>query len=339
MRPLVTFALVVVLNGVVHAQVSDQPNTPFKLASFDPGGGRHVGLLLDGRLLDVEQANAYLIREAGLAPEQMPADMRSLIEAYDRLSPRLYQIANYLSGKIEGLPFAYDVSTVSLEAPIKYPWNLVAAAVNYRAHAEEMGGARRVDPDRDAPYLFAKSPRSSIADPGAPYVIPPGRDEIDWEGELAVVIGKPAKRVTLDEAMSHVFGFTIMYDVSDREPQHRETPAYDVDWFSQKSRDGAAPMGPYIVPKEFLPNYGKLHITTRVNDRVVQDSDTSYMIYGVEHLVRYVTSIMTLYPGDVISTGTPNGVGAARNPPEFLSHGDVVSIDIEGIGTLVTPIE
>lgn len=331
-------AVLILSGAVASAQVSDSPETPFKLATFDSGGKTRIGMLLDGRLLELHAANLYLVRKAGVRRLELPDDMRALIEDYDRVRPRLYQIANYLSGHTAGLDFALAPQAVTLRAPIRWPWNLLAAAVNYRAHAREMGGERKVDPDRDAPYLFAKSPRSSIADPGVPYVIPPGRDEIDWEGELAVVMGSKATRVDLDHAMDHVFGFTIMYDVSDRAPPYRQTPAYDVDWFSGKSRDGAAPMGPYLVPKEFLPGYGSLHITTRINDRVVQDSNTGYMIYDPAHLIRYITSVMTLYPGDVISTGTPNGVGAARKPPEFLHHGDVVRISIEGIGTLTTPI-
>jgi 2-keto-4-pentenoate hydratase/2-oxohepta-3-ene-1,7-dioic acid hydratase in catechol pathway len=338
MKRFLTLALLIAFCGSAAAQISDAPDTPFKLASFEAGGETRVGLLLGERLLDVGGANAYLIRDQGLAAVDMPVSMIPLIEQYDRVRPRLYQIANYFSSKSEPHPFAYAVSDVALKAPLKYPWNLVAAAVNYRAHAAEMGSARAVDPDRDAPYMFAKSPRSSIADPGTPYVIPPGRDKIDWEGELAVVMAKPATRLTLDNAMDYVFGFTIMYDVSDRAPPFRQTQAYNVDWFSGKSRDGAAPMGPYIVPKEFLPNYKQLRITTHINDRVVQDSDTSYMIYDVEHLIRFVTSIMTLYPGDVISTGTPDGVGAGRKPPEFLKAGDTVTIDVEGVGRLSTPI-
>lgn len=334
----VLFAVFIFAGSVAVAQVSGSPDTPFKLASFEANGVTRPGMLLDGRLLDLGSANDYLVDSAGVERIAMPADMRTLIEDYDRVRSRLYQIANHLSGRTAGLSFAYVPGDVTFRAPIRYPWNLLAAAVNYRAHAEEMGGKRAVDPDRDAPYLFAKSGRSSVADPGVPYVIPPGRDKIDWEGELAVVMGRKATRVSLDEAMDYVFGFTIMYDVSDRAAQYRKTQAYDVDWFSGKSRDGAAPMGPYIVPREFMPGYKNLDITTRVNDRVVQDSNTRYMIYDPEHLIRYVTSIMTLYPGDVISTGTPDGVGAGRKPPEFLHPGDVVRISIEGIGTLATPI-
>jgi 2-keto-4-pentenoate hydratase/2-oxohepta-3-ene-1,7-dioic acid hydratase in catechol pathway len=255
------------------------------------------------------------------------------------LKPRLFQIANFLSGKTAGLTFAHDLEEITIKAPIKYPWNLLAAGQNYRAHAAEMGGSTAIDPDVDDPFLFAKSPRSTIIDPGQPYVIPPGRNRIDWEGEFAVVIGRPAKSLTIDNALEHVFGFTIVYDVSDRAAQIPDEGRYERNWFAGKSMDGAAPMGPYIVPKEFLPNYDHLRITTRVNGEVMQDSNTSFLIHDVPRLLRYATRTMTLWPGDVIATGTPEGVGNGRNPPVYLQPGDVVSIEVQGIGTLVTPIE
>jgi 2,4-diketo-3-deoxy-L-fuconate hydrolase len=338
MKKIVLALLCTIAAGLAHAQVSDRADTPFKLASFEANGQLHLGLLVGDRLFDAQAASRYLSREAGLPAIEMPDNMLTLIERYDALRGRLYQIANYFNGRTGTFDFAYTPAQVAIKAPIKYPSNIVAAALNYRRHAEEMGSTRhQVDPDRDVPYLFAKSPRSSIADPGQPYVIPPGRTQIDWEGELAVVMGAEAKNLTLDDVIDHVFGFTILYDISDRETWPRESQPYNIDWFSQKSRDGSAPMGPYVVPKEFLPNFQQLKITTRVNDRVVQDSDTSYQIYDVPHLLRFVTSILTLYPGDVVATGTPEGVGAGRNPQEFLRAGDVVRIEIEGIGTLETP--
>ena len=138
--------------------------------------------------------------------------------------------------------------------------------------------------------------------------------------------------------MDHVFGFTIVFDVSDRAAQMPEDGRYARDWFAGKSMDNAAPMGPWIVPKEFLPGYANLRLTTRVNGELMQDSNTSYLIHDVERLLRYATSIMTLWPGDVIATGTPSGVGNGRRPPVYLKPGDEVAIEIEGIGTLVTPI-
>ena len=131
-----------------------------------------------------------------------------------------------------------------------------------------------------------------------------------------------------------------MYDVSDRGGEGRPLTGMfpGTNWFRGKSRDKAAPFGPYIVPKEFLPDHGAMRIVTKVNGVVKQDGNTQHLIWNEAHMVRYLTSILTLYPGDVISTGTPDGVGAGRKPPEFLKPGDVVTIEIEGIGTLTTPM-
>jgi 2-keto-4-pentenoate hydratase/2-oxohepta-3-ene-1,7-dioic acid hydratase in catechol pathway len=330
--------LLLLLGAAANAELSAAADTPFKLATFSADGREQVGMLIDGRLVALGEANAYLVDEAAAPAMELPADMKTLIEEWATTGPRLFQIANFLGGKVGELDFARDPADVSLEAPIKYPWNLLAAGQNYRAHAAEMGGATDIDPDKDNPFFFAKSPRSGIIGPGEPYPIPPGRERIDWEGEFAIVIGKRARYVTLENAMDHVFGFTIVFDVSDRAAQMPEDGRYARDWFAGKSMDNAAPMGPWIVPKEFLPGYANLRLTTRVNGELMQDSNTSYLIHDVERLLRYATSIMTLWPGDVIATGTPSGVGNGRRPPVYLKPGDEVAIEIEGIGTLVTPI-
>jgi 2-keto-4-pentenoate hydratase/2-oxohepta-3-ene-1,7-dioic acid hydratase in catechol pathway len=250
-------------------------------------------------------------------------------------------MANHFASDTESRDFVYGVDAVTIEAPIQYPWNLLAAAANYHSHAAEMDTESNVDPEKDFPYLFAKSPRSCIIATKEPYYIPRGRERIDWEGELAVVMGpRPAYDVSIDDALDYVFGFTIMYDVSDRGGAPRENPMFNgPDWFSGKSRDRGAPMGPFITPIEFLPNHANLSLVTKINDRVVQDGNTKDLIYDSAHLVHYISRILTLYPGDVIATGTPDGVGAGRDPQEFVKPGDVVSITIEGIGTLETPME
>ncbi len=356
-------ALVVAVSAcTTTAQISDAPDTPFKLATFEAGGDPAVGLVLGDQILELSGASDHLATEAGLDAMTLPGEMRALIEAYDTAAPRLYQIANYFQdGADAALPFVHAVDGVTIVAPIKYPWNVLAAAANYKAHAEGMagggedeeddaeeGGRRRggfdpsriaeIDPARDAPVMFAKSPRSGIIGTGEPYYIPPGRERIDWEGEMAIIIGKPAYLVTAEEADDYVFGYSIMYDVSDRGGRTREVAMFPgPNWFDGKSTNRGAPFGPYIVPKEFVPDPANLRITTRVNGEVMQDQTTADLIWPAEHLIAYTTSILTLYPGDVIATGTPSGTGAERG--EFLKAGDVVEIEIEGIGTLTTPIE
>ena len=330
--------------------ISTNPETPFKLATFQADGKTHVGLVLGARILDIEAAHTAVVQELGLrGTPAMPHDMRTLIEDYERIAPHLYRIANRFKDANADQPsFAFRTDRVAMLAPIKYPYNILAIAANYKLHAGEMfppgspqqKAALEADQDKEDPVFFAKSPRSCIIDPDEPYLMPPGRN-IDWEGELAIVIGKPALNVTEARAHDYVFGYSIMYDVSDRGGQGRPLTGMfpGTNWFRGKSRDKSAPFGPFIVPKEFAPNPPHFHIVTKVNGAVKQDGNTANWIWDEAHMIRYLSSILTLYPGDVISSGTPDGVGAGRKPPEFLKPGDVVTIDIEGIGTLRTPMK
>jgi 2-keto-4-pentenoate hydratase/2-oxohepta-3-ene-1,7-dioic acid hydratase in catechol pathway len=333
-----------------RAAISAKPDTPFKLTTFEAAGRTRVGLVLGARVIDIPGANAALVRDERLQAMPIPTDMRALIEEYSRVSARLYQIANYFrDAKLDGAPYVFDLDKVAIKAPIKYPYNILAAAANYKLHAGEMfppgspqqKAANEADQDKEDPVFFAKSPRSCIIDPGEPYFIPPGRN-IDWEGELAIIIGKPAFRVTEAGAHDYVFGYSIMYDLSDRGGTGRR-PLTGMfagpNWFAGKSGDRSAPFGPFILPKEFAKDHTAFHIVTKVNGVVKQDGNTKNLIWDEAHMIRYLSSILTLYPGDVISSGTPDGVGAGRKPPEFLKPGDVVTIDIEGIGTLTTPMK
>ncbi|MGQ0732204.1 MAG: fumarylacetoacetate hydrolase family protein [Acidobacteriota bacterium] len=368
--------------------ISDRPDHPFKLATIEAGGALRLAMVLGTRVVDIGAANQHVAGQAQLSPVAIPNEMRALIEQYATVSPRLYQIANYFkTNSTAKLPFAWDADQVAYKAPIKYPWNVLAAAANYRAHAEGMGGggaatpasppgagagaqaaagtpsataaggagqpggpagggfnaaaAALVVPDRDAPIMFAKSPRSCIIDPNEPFYIVDGRQRTDYEGELAVIIGpRPAYRIPRERAHDYVFGYSIMNDVSDRGSERlREVSMFaGTNWFDGKSLDGAAPFGPVIVPKEFLPKApGHLKISTRVNGEVLQDATTEQLIWDEAHLIAYLTSRLTLYPGDVISTGTPAGTGAERQ--KFLKPGDVVTIEVEGIGALTTPFK
>jgi 2-keto-4-pentenoate hydratase/2-oxohepta-3-ene-1,7-dioic acid hydratase in catechol pathway len=330
-----------------RAAVSAKPDTPFKLATFEAGGRTRVGLVLGTRMLDIAGASAELTRKAGVPAVRMPATLREVIEQYDRVSPRLYQIANYFKdAALDGAAFAFPADGAAVKAPIKYPYNLLAIAANYKLHAGEMfppgspqqQAAEHADPDREDPVFFAKSPRSCIIDPGDAFFLPPRRN-IDWEGELAIVMGRQAFNVPESKAHDYVFGYSIMYDVSDRGGQGGR-PLTGMfpgpNWFRGKSIDRGAPFGPYILPKEFAPAH--FRIVTKVNGATKQDGDTQNLIWDEAHMVRYLTSILTLYPGDVISSGTPDGVGAGRKPPEVLKPGDVVTITIDGIGTLTTPM-
>jgi 2-keto-4-pentenoate hydratase/2-oxohepta-3-ene-1,7-dioic acid hydratase in catechol pathway len=160
---------------------------------------------------------------------------------------------------------------------------------------------------------------------------------IDWECELTVVVGKTARRVSVDEAREYIFGYTLMNDVSDRED--RPDGRYGSDWLLGKSQDSFAPLGPFVVPAAFVPDPQNLRITFTLNNQLMQDSTTKLMTHSAYELLAYASQIVTLNPGDLLATGTPAGVGTARVPPIYLKEGDRSVCTIEGIGTLSNPVE
>ncbi len=308
--------------------------TPYRLVTFTHEGIDRPGMLVGDRVLDLAAATAHGRAETA---HGSPTDLRGIIEAWSpRVAARLQAMAD--AGLGDG-PGTHACSQVQLRTPLRHPWNLLCIAANYKAHADEMGRDSAVDPDAEEPVFFAKSPRNCIADPGVPFVMPAGRN-IDWEGELALVIGRTAKDVPLETAMDHVFGYLVAFDVSDRGGAGRPTtkmfaPPY---WYRGKSHDGAAPLGPWIVPAAHVPDAGDLRIVTRVNGVVKQDGTTARLVWDLPHIIRSASAVMTLHPGDIILTGTPDGVGQGRTPPEFLAPGDIVEIEIEGIGMITTPM-
>ena len=326
MRILLTLSIMFFASVSYGAVPNDTPDTPFKLSTFEADGTVRLGMVVGDTMLDIRAANAALASAENINTVRIPRDMRTLIERYDRIKSRLYQIANYYNENAKGRSFAFDYDKVTLKAPIKYPYNLMAAAANYQDHSMEMArkfgnpDPKPVDPDKGTPVFFAKSPRSTIIDPGSPFPIPPTNKVWDFENELAVIIGKKAKRLTLENAKDHVFGYSIVFDVSTRDdpnaPEEEEQGGFNfgVSWFEAKSRDNAAPFGPVIVPKEFIGDSANLQIITKVNGVEKQNGNSKDMIHNEERLLRHVTSILTLYPGDVVMTGTPAGVGSARSP-------------------------
>jgi 2,4-didehydro-3-deoxy-L-rhamnonate hydrolase len=220
---------------------------------------------------------------------------------------------------------AVSLGDLSLLAPLPRPGKIVCVGLNYRDHAAETG-----KPVPEEPVLFAKFANSVTAD-GATVVIPPAVTEADWEAELGVVIGATARRVSEREALSHVAGYTCMNDLSARDLQRSGG-----QWTRGKAIDGFLPMGPVLVTADEVPDPQALSITCQLNGEVVQSSSTSQMVFGVAELISVISQTMTLEPGDCIATGTPPGVGMARTPPRFLQSGDVLTVDIERVGSLTT---
>jgi len=218
---------------------------------------------------------------------------------------------------------------VRLGAPFTRPSKIICVGLNYTKHAQESNM-----PLPKEPILFFKS-TTALCGPNDDLIIPRKSVKTDWEVELAVVIGKKASYVEEKESMDYVGGFCLHNDYSEREFQLERNG----QWVKGKSCDTFAPMGPYFVTKDELTNYNNLHMWLKVNGKMMQNNNTDDMIFGVPTLVSYISQFMTLLPGDVISTGTPAGVGYTRRPPVYLQPGDVVEIEIEGIGILRNPVE
>jgi 2-keto-4-pentenoate hydratase/2-oxohepta-3-ene-1,7-dioic acid hydratase in catechol pathway len=219
------------------------------------------------------------------------------------------------------------LSSVLLRAPVPRPGKIVAVGLNYRDHAAE---ARLPVPP--APVIFAKFPTALIGT-GEAIVLPAGHRRIDYEGELAVVVGRRARAIPPAAALGAVFGFTNANDVSDRDFQKT-----DGQWVRAKSCDTFAPLGPSVVTLDEVPDPRALRIELRLNGVTMQASSTGQCVFDVPTLVSFISETITLEPGDVVLTGTPAGVGFARRPPVFLRPGDVVEVEVEGLGTLRNPV-
>jgi 2-keto-4-pentenoate hydratase/2-oxohepta-3-ene-1,7-dioic acid hydratase in catechol pathway len=222
---------------------------------------------------------------------------------------------------------AVALGSVHLLAPVPRPGKVICIGLNYRDHAEETGL-----PLPAVPILFPKFANSVIA-PGAPIVLPPETDEPDYEAELGVVIGRTARRVGEEDALSYVAGYTCMNDVSARDLQNRTS-----QWMLGKAIDTFLPCGPWLVTPDEIPDPQALAIRLRLNGRELQSSNTGQMVFGVAELVASISRTITLDPGDLIATGTPPGVGFTRTPPVWLADGDEVEVEVEGIGTLTNPV-
>ena len=222
-----------------------------------------------------------------------------------------------------GLPLA----SVTLMAPIPRPPKFICVGLNYRDHAIESGMAIPT-----IPVIFAKWPQCVIG-PDEQIVLPKNSSQPDYEAELAFVIGTGGRHIPAEKWKDHVFGYTIVNDVSARDVQLATS-----QWIMGKSFDTFAPMGPYLVTADEIANPDNLHIGLSINGEVLQNSNTRELIFKIPELVAYLSSVFTLEPGDVISTGTPPGVGFARKPPRYLRAGDNVVVTVEGLGELRNPV-
>jgi 2-keto-4-pentenoate hydratase/2-oxohepta-3-ene-1,7-dioic acid hydratase in catechol pathway len=354
---------VLLVGASIASTVLAQAQTvaPFKLGTFQSQSRTFVGIVIgDSVVVDFAAASRAITPASNI---MLPADMKDLIARYDSgLRDRIVQVVRSVNARTGARPpYIYELTALKTMPPIMYPTAMLNVAVNYTEHGAEMaarqGGPasqtpqgsappgtksvpgiweRKPDDTRWNPYMFLKSPTAVIAN-GESIQLPVGRTEIDWECELGVVIGKRGSHVPAAGAKDYIFGYTLENDVSDRGGRGDMRFAGS-DWLIGKSHDTFAPMGPFIVPKEFVPNPQALGITVLLNGKVFQEGTSADMIHDVYEQVEFASNIMTLRPGDVISTGTPPGVGSAKKPPVYFKAGDSLSCTYNGIGTLVNPV-
>ena len=322
---------------------------PFKLGTFMAGSATSIGVVLRDRfVVDLAAANTAMETSKKFPRRAVPADMVGLIADYENgLKGRIYAIVNELvqANALGGTLPAYvrELGAVRTLAPIPRPRMIMNTAVNFYSHIAENAPAEarakaiaERKANRGSPYMFLKAP-SSVIGTGETILIPYGRTELYWEIELATVIGRTARYVAAPRALDHVFGYTVMLDISDRggRPPGGFT---GVDWFVMKGQDTFGPMGPFIAPKEFYGDpMAKLKQTLLVGGDQRQQADASDMIHSVGEVIEYASSLVTLQPGDIIGAGTSGGVGmgtSVRGEQVWLVAGDEITASIDGIGTL-----
>ena len=250
-------------------------------------------------------------------------DVSSFIDDYDEnffYKIGIKKLRSWLNINKEKCPIIDN--NIRIGPPISRPSKIVCVGLNYAKHAAESG--MKIP---DEPVLFFKS-SSAITGPYDPIIIPKNSSKTDWEVELAIVMGKRASYVSKEDALNYIAGYVLHNDVSEREFQIERSG----QWVKGKSCDSFAPIGPFIATADEIENPNNLNLWLKVNGEEMQNSNTSDFIFNIEEVVSYISQFMTLMPGDIISTGTPFGVGLGLNPPKYLKEGDIVELGIEGLG-------
>lgn len=273
-----------------------------------------AGVEHDGRIVDVTALWHDGVHET---------TTRQLLTAGPATVRRVFGQAHEVLDADTAAPEVFQVASIELGPPVPDPDKIICIGVNYADHAAEA----KIAPT-EVPVLFAKF-RNALTGPSSAILLPRVSREIDYEGELAVVIGQRCKEVPASEALDYVAGYSVFNDVSARDLQMQTS-----QWVAGKALDTFAPMGPGIIPTSEIPDPQTLQLRTRVNGVTLQDASTAQMIFPVTELIAFISSIMTLEPGDIIATGTPSGVGFKRTPPIYLKAGDIVEVEIERVGRI-----
>jgi len=327
---------------------------PFKVGTFAINDIPTVGLVVrdDQLVIDLAAANRAMELIPQYSKLSMPENMLGLIEQYEYgLKYRIYEVVNWLVEENQlsssNQPsYVHPVNSVDIMAPIQYPSKIMNAAVNFYTHACEgcnddqlATRTRERQENRGVPYLFLKPTRGVVIGDGDDIIMPYGRDRIEWEVEMAIVFGRTGKYISSTRAYDHVFGYMVAMDISDRGGRPPGGYGSGSDWFVGKGHDTFAPQGPWIVPKEF---YGdpmeRLHQTLVIGGVTVQEARAGDMIHNIPELIEYASSLITVFPGDVLQSGTSGGTGAGRvqraTGSGYLIDGETISANIEGIGSL-----
>ena len=283
-----------------------------RFATIETVHGPRAAVLLDGSYVDIHGCDSSL-----------PAGLRDIIAHGPGIRRAIEQAAR------EQKVAQYPAERVKLLPPIPDPRKIICLGLNYRDHAAESGA-----PIPKEPILFSKYATALIGQ-GDKIVLPPSSTEVDYEAELVIVVGKGGKNISAKAGPDHVAGYTVGHDVSARDWQLKKDGK---QWMVGKTFDTFAPTGPLLVTADEVPDPHKLAIRLRLNGKTMQDSNTSQMIFKVGDILAYLSQVFTLETGDLIFTGTPPGVGFARKPPVFLKGGDVVEVEIEGLGVLRNPV-
>jgi len=282
-----------------------------------------IGVQLETGILDIPDAASYFGRKYHVRGQNFPTTMMDLLQWVSGIEVVRQIVTRYEQTPLNERMMAYPLASVTLEAPITRPGKIIALGKNYLDHIKETGSETPA-----FPVIFAKWP-SCVIGPNDSIPMPKISDKIDWEVELAIIIGKICKDVKESNALEYIAGYTIANDVTARDLQ-----SGDGQWIRGKSLDGFCPMGPCIVTKDELGDAQGLQLYTKINGVMKQNSTTSNMMFNVSQIIAHLSKAFTLEPGDVIITGTPSGVGFVRDPPEYLKAGDKIEQYIEKIGYL-----
>lgn len=305
-----------------------------KLYTFLEGDRERIGVGLKEQLIDLSAGYSAMRAARKLPPDSppaLPSDMLSFLRLGEPGLTAAREVLAFMQKRPAlpvGVQAAHLLETAKVLAPIPRPGKILCSGINYRGHMDENPGAKMPT----EPFFFSKLP-TAVVGPGEPIVHPRLTQQMDYEVEFAVVIGRRMKRTPAQEVMDGIAGYTILHDVSARDVQFKDNQIT-----LGKNFDTFCPLGPCIVTRDELPDPGNVQLRSVVNGKMLQDGTTADWVFPLPDLLSRLSQIMTLEPGDVVSTGTPAGVGVFRTPQVFLKPGDVVRLEIQGIGVLENPV-